>query len=92
MDIRAGDQASAEVLFVDTYNNSVASYINFTLYFLQNGQTFDDVSVLTKRQTGYQLINFIISVIGDYSLHLVYGSNTDLKGSPLKFNIIPGNI
>lgn len=89
--IRAGDQGSAEVLFVDAFNNSVASYINFTMYFLQNGQTFDDVSVLTRRQTGYQLINFVITVIGDYSLRLVYGSNTELKGSPLKFRIIPGS-
>ncbi|MCO5563560.1 hypothetical protein L7F22_017205 [Adiantum nelumboides] len=91
-DIKAGSQASAEVLFVDAFNNSVSSYINFTMYFMRDGQTFEDVSVLSRRELGNQKISFIITLPGDYSFHLVNGGSNELNGSPLNFSIIPASV
>ncbi|MCO5568437.1 hypothetical protein L7F22_022136 [Adiantum nelumboides] len=91
-DIKAGSQASAEVLFVDAFNNSVSSYINFTMYFMRDGQSFEDVSVLSRRELGNQQISFIITLPGDYSFHLVNGGSNELNGSPLNFSIIPASV
>ncbi|KAH7445562.1 hypothetical protein KP509_01G014500 [Ceratopteris richardii] len=90
--INAGSQGSVEVLFVDAYNNSVSSYINVTMFFTRDGNSFDDVSLSSRRQQGLQHIDFIITLSGNYLFHLVDGASSDINGSPVGFSIIPASV
>lgn len=91
---KAGEGASLLVFLKDTFNNTFSlengrsDFFEFSIS--ASNAEIVNVSVSSVGGTGYEKIQFIPTVAGHFSLQVGDESNTEVRGSPLRFYVEPG--
>lgn len=95
----AGIKATVLILPKDAFGNNISSFSeelnlhNFTgssLYVNGSIASVPNITFMGWNELGYILIEFIVVQAGDLSLRVVCDNET-LNGSPLPFNVNPGD-